>query len=124
MKFASQQFIKAHVTKKRVCTLKMCSLPTPHAIVLCPVNLDSAKRFASNVGVVFSIGSKIQRSVALVTTIFTAHNQEAKLIPTVDRNVAILCDSGAQRSLITRECIDRLGLQVVRTERACLQGYG
>ena len=40
------------------------------------------------------------------------------------RNVSILCDTGAQKSLITKDCADRLHLRLLRSERASLLGFG
>ena len=91
---------------------------------MCPYNIEQSKKFAIKVGSVFSVSSKLQRSVALETAVFTALNRNAALVPSEKRNVSVLCDTGAQRSLVTRECADRLSLKLLRVERASLLGYG
>ena len=108
---------------KQICSLRLCTKKECHAIVLCPVNIESTKRF-NHVGLIFSIGSRLQRSVALETAVFTALNANAFTLPQVERNVAVLCDNGAQRSLVTADTARKLGLKVLRKERACLQGFG
>ena len=108
---------------KNICSLRVCTKKELHAIVLCPVNIESTKRL-NHVGLIFSVGSRQQRSVALETAVFTALNANAKGLPQVDRNVSVLCDNGAQRSLVTADCAKKLGLKVLRQERACLQGFG
>ena len=55
---------------------------------------------------------------------YCCHNETCKDIPAERRNLSVLADSGAQRTLISRECVERLNLPVIRTERASLQGYG
>ena len=107
---------------RSVCSLRLCTKQDPHSIVLCPVNIETTKRL--NVGLIFSIGSRLQRSVALETAVFAAMNVNAKSLPQAERNIAVLCDNGAQRSLVTEDCARKLGLKVLRKERACLQGFG
>ena len=65
-----------------------------------------------------------QKAVALPTAIMIAHNLNALKLPIEQRNVALMLDSGGQRTLVTREAADRLGLEIVGRENACLQGYG
>ena len=65
-----------------------------------------------------------QKAVALPTAVMIAHNPAALKLPLEQRNVSLLADSGGQRTLITREAANRLGLDIVGIERACLQGYG
>ena len=111
--------------KTGVCKLAFCSKKEPHAIDLCPVNIDSTIRLSSNKSEsIGSITSKTQRSVALQTAVFVCNSKSCLNIPIVRRNVSILADDGAQRTLISRECADRLNLPVLRTERASLLGYG
>ena len=45
-------------------------------------------------------------------------------MPLDQRNIAILADSAAQRTLVSKSTADRLGLDIIGTERACLIGYG
>ena len=40
------------------------------------------------------------------------------------QNIAILADTAAQRSLITKEAADRLKLPIISEERASILGYG
>ena len=115
---------KGDCYKNGICSLRFCDKSQPHAIVICPYNIEQTKRLAVKVGTVFSITSKIQRSVALETAVFTAHNRHSISVPSEQRNVSVLCDTGAQKSLVTKECADRLKLKVLREERASLLGYG
>ena len=64
------------------------------------------------------------KAVALPTAVLTAHNQNALKLPIEERNLSLLLDSGGQRTLVSREAAERLGLEVIRKEDACLQGYG
>ena len=64
------------------------------------------------------------KAVALPTAVFTAHNPGTLTLSLENRNVAVLADSGAQRTLISRAAADRLKLDIVGQERACLQGFG
>ena len=109
-----------------VCSHSYCGSKQPHAIVLCPYNIEQSRKVANPVKVqtVCSLTSKMQRAVALETAIFSAHNSHAYRLSSDLRNVAVLCDTGAQRSLVTKECADRLSLKKLRIERACLLGYG
>ena len=55
---------------------------------------------------------------------FAAVNLEAMEIPIHERNIAILADMVAQRSLVTKELADRLKLPIIAQERASILGYG
>ena len=63
------------------------------------------------------------RSVALEIGSFTAMNEQALELPLHERNIAALVDSGAQRSVVTKEVVERLGLVIKNTEPATLQGF-
>merc|ERR1739842_271929 len=104
-----------------ICALRYCDKKEPHAIVLCPINVESTKRFNITLGSIFSASSKLQRSVALQTAMYCCHNETCKNISSERRNLSVLADSGAQCTLISRECVN---LPVIRPERASLQGYG
>ena len=64
------------------------------------------------------------KSVALPSAIFTATNANALKLPLNQRNIAVLADTAAQRSLVTKDAVARLGLESIGSERACLVGYG
>ena len=66
----------------------------------------------------------LHRAVALETAVLSIKNQECQFLPLERRHFSILCDLGAQRSLITESCVRRLNLKVVRKELAGLQGLG
>merc|ERR1712240_322900 len=105
--------------------MRFCEKTTPHSRMLCPYNIEQTRKVMSvKVGTIFSINSRMQRSVALQTAVFMALNKGSKSVPSEQRNVSILCDTWAQRSLITKECADRLGLKVLRSERESLLGFG
>ena len=65
-----------------------------------------------------------QRSVALETCVLSVLNKESKFLPVDKRYFSILCDNGAQRSIVTAACAKRLNLKVIRRELAGLQGLG
>ena len=58
------------------------------------------------------------------SAIFTATNANALKLPLNQRNIAVLADTAAQRSLVTKDAVARLGLESIGSERACLVGYG
>ena len=64
------------------------------------------------------------KSVALPTAIYTANNPNALKLPLHQRNVAILADSAAQRTLVAKDTAEKLGHNIIGTESACLIGYG
>ena len=45
-------------------------------------------------------------------------------MPVHDRGVGALLDTGAQRTMITAETVQKLGIQVFEREAATLQGFG
>ena len=105
--------------------MRFCEQTTTHSYMLCPYIIEQTRKVMSvKVGSIFSIKSRTQRSVVLQTAVFTAHNKGSKSVPSEQRNVSILCDTGAQKSLITEECADRLGLKVLLSERDSLLGFG
>ena len=73
---------------------------------------------------VYSTTSKIQRAVALQTAVFAAINSEAIEVPMHERNIAVLADTAAQRSLVTKELANKLKLPIIAQERASIIGYG
>ena len=102
-----------------------------HAKLLCPKTISEipntvAIQCVNSVPTSSSINTAKcdQKAVALPTAVMIAHNPGALKLPIEQRNVALMLDSGGQRTLVTREAADRLGLEVVGTETACLQGYG
>ena len=72
---------------------------------------------------IYSLLSKKQRAVALETAVFLAQNPESLSLKPHERNRGVLVDTGAQRSLISRETVDRLGLRMTSIEPALLQGF-
>ena len=73
---------------------------------------------------IYNTLAKTQRAVGLQTAVFAAVNKEAADIPLHCQNIAILADTAAQRSLITKEAADRLKLPIISEERASILGYG
>ena len=67
---------------------------------------------------IYSSLSKKQRAVALETAVFSAHNPESSKLKPHERNIAVLLDTAAQRSLISRETVDRLGLRIISIDPA------
>ena len=73
---------------------------------------------------VYSMTANVQRAVALQTAVLSAENVEASEVPLHDKNVAILADTAAQKSLVTKELADRLKLPIAKQERASILGFG
>ena len=73
---------------------------------------------------IYSATSKTQRAVTLQTAVFAVVNPEATEVPIHERNIAILADTAAQRSLVTKELASKLKLPIIAQERASIQGYG
>ena len=73
---------------------------------------------------IYSTLSRTQRAVALQTAVFASVNKEAVDVPLHNRNIAILADTAAQRSLVTKDAVNRLKLPIISEERASILGYG
>ena len=73
---------------------------------------------------IYSITANAQRAVALQTVVLSAENVESSELPLHDKNVAILADTAAQKSLVSKELADRLKLPIIREERASILGFG
>ena len=98
-----------------------------HNRLTCPKFVQSTTTSVHQVSVVpqsINASSIEGKSVALPTAVYTAINSNALNLPIEQRNIAILADSAAQRTLVSKETVDRLGLDIIGTERACLIGYG
>ena len=70
-----------------------------------------------------SIKYSASKAVAFSTAVFTAHNPKALEMLRNQRNISVMVDDGAQRSLITRAAVERLGLEIIGKERACIKGF-
>ena len=111
------------------CNDEECSNKQKHSRLFCPkfcrtTNTPQQIHQVNSVpNLVHSINLE-SKSVVLPTGIFSAKNSEAMKIPLVQRNIRTLMDSAAQKTLISKTAADRLQLKVVRSEKACLIGYG
>ena len=111
------------------CSIQECSNRQRHTKLYCPKFCKSAKspqqihQVTTAPNSVHSINQE-SKSVALPTDIFSAKNNEALKMPLVQRNIRTLLDSAAQKTLISKTAAERLNLKVIRSEKACLQGYG
>ena len=103
-----------------------------HAYLLCPriiaalvqpQTIAQVARFPLSANV-NNTARKDQKAVALPTAVMTAFNPAALRLPLEQRNVSVMADTGGQRTLITKAAATRLGLDVIGSERACLQGFG
>ena len=108
-----------------------------HALNLCKKYLDKEPN-KSNIQTVSNVTdvpdvdptairsclSRSQRSVALQTCTILCKNFESRHLPPDQLVMGCLCDTAAQRSLITKACADRLGLKVKCTELVSLLGFG
>ena len=65
-----------------------------------------------------------RRSIALETAVLTVFNSDSLQLPIHDRGLRVLFDTGAQKSMVTKEAIERLGIIPVSQEPAILQGFG
>ena len=86
-------------------------------------SLDHLSNTPETIGGVFINGKK-RRSVALETITLTAFNDSCSGMPVHERGVGALLDSGAQRTMITADTVNKLGFQVMEREAATLQGFG
>ena len=75
-------------------------------------NTSQSSLTPENIGGVYINGKK-RRSVALETMTLTAFNDSCSGMPIHERGLGALLDSGAQRSMITAETVNKLGFQVV-----------
>ena len=66
---------------------------------------------------------KKSRAVALETAMLTALNSECKNLPISDRQIAIMIDSGAQRSVVSSSLVEKLHFPIVHEEKIALQGF-
>ena len=125
--FFHPHYSKCH--KMSVCQDKNCSKKEFHCRVFCPkfceelVNVQAIKNVNVTPDLIHTVNREC-KSVALPTAIFSAKNSSALNLPLDQRNISTLVDACAQRTLITKETVDRLGFEVIATEKACLIGYG
>ena len=70
------------------------------------------------------INGKKKIYIALETATFTAFNDSCSSMPVRERDVGALLDSGAQRTIITSETVNKSGFQVVDHKAATLQVFG
>ena len=69
------------------------------------------------------INGKKRRSVCLETLTLTVFNDSCSSMPVHEKGVGALLDSGAQRTMITAETVNKLGIQVFEREAATLQSF-
>ena len=105
--------------KKQISTkqdLKLaCILPVNNSVIT-PATPNNFTGIHSSV-------AKKQRAVALETAVFSSQNPECLYLPLHERNINVLTDTAAQRSLISKDIVDKLKLKVIRHEPASLQGF-
>ena len=75
-----------------------------------------------NIGGIYIKGRK-KRSVALETATFTAFNDTCSNMPVHERGIGALLDTGAQRTMITSDTVNKLGFEVIERKAATLQGF-
>merc|ERR1712237_52447 len=127
-----------------LCSSNNCSIKLPHARLLCN-SLVSSATSQNSVGqlvssttsvqsncdpqdpvtATYSISSSGKKSccTALETCVLTALNRQSKHLPIHERQVALMLDSGAQRSVITSDMVEAMQFPVIATERIALQGF-
>ena len=105
------------------CTEKECQSKLSHGISACPIRLQKSKGTSTNsINNMFVDPPLKSRAVALQTLVLQAHSNSQQ--QEYDKNVQILLDVGAQRSLVSKSCAARLGLQPEDQEITTLKGYG
>merc|ERR1712121_305666 len=87
------------------------------------LSLDHLSNTPDCIGGVYINGKK-RRSVALETVTLTVFNDSCSSMPVHERGIGALLDTGTQRTMITAETVDKLGIQVFEREAATLQGFG
>ena len=97
-----------------------------HCRVFCPKNLQpkTAVNQVTTLSVVSAMWNIPKKAVALPTAVFSANNDKALALSPDMRNISVMLDSGAQRSLISRDAATRLGLDIIGKDKASLLGYG
>ena len=111
---------------KSTCTDSQCKAPETHGILACPIRLQKSKGGSFTQGCLASINgptyARTNRAVALQSLQLMAVSG----VPLDDseRVVSVLLDTGAQRSVITKEAVNRLHLVPLRVENTALIGFG
>ena len=123
-----------------LCTSGRCSNRQPHARFLCDASRPATSQYQlvapvstsvqssdpqDPVTATYSISSngKKSRSTALETCVLTALNRQSKHLQIYERQVALMLDSGAQRSVITNDMVEAMQFPIIGTERIALQGF-
>ena len=102
------------------CRESTCKNQSAHGTSACPVRIK--KSAVVSTYTMFSGIPTKTRAVALQTLVM--QGQPNSTLPEYEKNVQILLDVGAQRSLVTKACASRLGLVPVAHEMTSLKGYG
>ena len=71
-----------------------------------------------------NINGNKRRSVSLETLTLTISNDNCSSKSLQEMGAGALLDSGAQRTMITAETVNRLGIQIFEREAATLQSFG
>ena len=130
-----------------LCARPQCASKAPHAFLLCEdaIKANSGRLAMNQIGIGFSqisnIGSSYEpadvdslnltlhinarksRTTALETAVLTAMNEESSDLPLHMWQVALMMDSGAQRSVITKQAVQSMKFPIVGTEKVALQGF-
>ena len=69
------------------------------------------------------INARKSRTTALETAVLTAMNEESSDLPLHMRQVSVRMDSGAQRSVITKNAVQSMKFPIVGTGKVALQGF-
>ena len=72
---------------------------------------------------IYNVNVRTSRTTALETVVLTALNRESSHLPIHEKQVACMLDTGAQRSVITKQCVLSMGFPIVGQERVALQGF-
>ena len=70
-----------------------------------------------------NVAGRKARTTALETALLLAQNPEASHLPPHDRHVALMTDTCAQRSVVSKHIVDKYKFPIIGTESVALQGF-
>ena len=104
-----------------------CTDKTSHGTLACPARLAKAtagkNKHITSVGSVTTLPLPANRSRAVALQTMLASAESPLSIDEAAKSIRILLGSGAQRTLVTKDFVDKLGLRTLRKETTAVQGF-
>ena len=135
----------ANHVKNGLCTSPQCASKALHARLLCEDAIKANSGILSmnqicnipilNMGSLYepadvqsssntyNVNVRKSRTTALETAVLTTMNEESSDLPLHMRQIACMLDSGAQRSVITKNAVLYMKFPIVGIEKVALQGF-